>query len=109
MISTNTKRAYSEVDTLLEYIGPSRSERIPLEIRNFIKKNKDQTYTKEIVESIPLKEQNFSKRALSIFAYLDLAFMCDSPKLKEKLIKIYTRNQEINDQEALKRKQNWFS
>ena len=101
MISTlNYKRAYSEVDTFIDLLNEDKQEKIPKELRDFFKNEKDNSYNKIIEPCKPIKEQNLSNEALTIIAYLNLTYWCEDENEKQILLSIYDEN-EIKYQQEL--------
>lgn len=101
MISTlNYKRAYSEVDTFIDLLNEDKQEKIPKELRDFFKNEKDNSYNKIIEPCKPIKEQNLSIEALTIIAYLNLTYWCEDENEKQILLSIYDEN-EIKYQQEL--------
>ena len=66
------KRAYAEVDEFLSLLDIDTQNEIPIELREFFSKNKDESYKKEIDINIPIREQNLMKETLAIIAFLNL-------------------------------------
>ncbi len=87
------KKAYSEVDTFIELLNDENKKKIPKELIDFFKKEKDSNYKKDIDPNKPIKEQNLSTEALSIIAYLNLTYWCEDENEKKKLIEIYNENE----------------
>jgi hypothetical protein len=93
---TNTidyKKAYSEVDTFIELLNDENKKKVPKELIDFFKKEKDPNYKKVIDPNKPIKEQNLSQEALSIIAYLNLTYWCEDENEKNELIEIYNQNE----------------
>lgn len=97
-ITSKTRRAYSEVDEFLNLLGEEYTKRIPLSIKELINKEKDYNYIKSISPKIPIDKQNLSEEALAIIAYLNLKYICNNEKEKERLRKVYVVN-EISKEE----------
>ena len=87
------KRAYAEVDEFLSLLDIDTQNEIPIELREFFSKNKDESYKKEIDINIPIREQNLMKETLAIIAFLNLKYWCKDPNEKMKLKKIYEQNE----------------
>ena len=94
----NHKKAYSEVDAFIDLLSDETKSKLPKELIDFFKKEKDFTYKKEIDSNKPIKEQNFSEEALSIIAYLNLEYLCEDENEKQQLIKIYNENERKHQQ-----------
>ena len=97
------KRAYAEVDEFLSLLDIDTQNEIPIELREFFLKNKDESYKKGIDINIPIKEQNLMKETLAIIAFLNLKYCCKDPNEKMKLKKIYEQNEKkhtINNEKS---------
>lgn len=104
-VTENTRKAYSEVDQILELIDEEQKNEIPKKLREFFKEEKDKTYEKKIDKNIPIKEQNLKKETLAIIALLNLEYWCKDENEKNRLKAIYAKN-EKEYQEKLKEKFN---
>ena len=91
-ISLNKKRAFSEVDAFLSTLGKSYINKIPKDILDVIKSEKDESYKVKIDPDISIESQDFSREAISIILWLNLEFFCNDEQ-KELLEKIYSNNQ----------------
>lgn len=105
MISTTTRQAYSEVDEFIELLNDKDKQKIPEDLRKIFKTEKDKEYKKGIDLNIPIKDQNLKRETLAIIAMLNLKYWCEDEKEREKLKKIYEKN-EIEYQEGQRRKYN---
>lgn len=94
MISQNIKEAYSEIDEFLKLLDEEDRNKVPEYLRKFFKDNKDLEYVKEIKKDIPIKEQNLKEETLALIALLNLKYWCDNEKERQRLIKIYSENEE---------------
>lgn len=104
-ISINTRQAYSEIDAFLGILSEEKRNEIPQKLITLFKKEKDQSYVKEIDINAPLKNQNLKEETLDIIAFLNLQYWCKDETEKERLMKIYTRNEQ-KYQEELREKYN---
>lgn len=93
-ISENMKKVYSEVDEFIELLASENKEKIPVEIRNFFKKEKDINYIKNINPNVSIKKQDLKFDTLAIIALLNLNYICEDENEKENLRKIYFENEE---------------
>lgn len=94
MISQNIKEAYSEIDEFLKLLDEEDRNKVPEYLRKFFKDNKDLEYVKEIKKDIPIKEQNLKEETLALIALLNLKYWCDDEEERQRLIKIYSENEE---------------
>lgn len=94
MISQNTKEAYSEIDDFLELLDEDTKEKVPEYLRKFFKDNKDKDYRKRIISDISIKDQNLKEETLALIAMLNLKYWCKDEEERQRLIKIYSDNEE---------------
>lgn len=104
-ISVSTRMAYAEIDTFLELVDAEDREKIPKNLRELFKREKDKDYIKNIDSNIPISEQNLKEETLAIIALLNLKYWCDDETEKERLKKVYKENEivynrEINDNQV---------
>lgn len=97
-ISLSKKRAFSEVDAFLSTLGKSYINKIPKDILDVIKSEKDESYKVKIDPDISIESQDFSREAISIILWLNLEFFCNDEQ-KELLEKIYSNNQKLYEKE----------
>ena len=93
VISINTRQAYSEVDEFLDIISAENREKVPKYLREFFNKEKDETYIKRIIPSIPIKKQNLKEETLAIIAWLNLEYWCQDKDEKKRLKEVYENNE----------------
>lgn len=95
----STMEAYAEVDTILNLMDEKYVREIPEKLRELFKNKKAKDYSKNIVDNIPLKEQNLNKETLSILAVLNYNYWCKDEKRKKELWDIYSENERKYQQE----------
>lgn len=105
MLSVNTRQAYTEIDNFIELLDEYNRNKVPKKLREYFKKEKDNTYTKTINPNIPIKEQNLKEETLALIAMLNLQYWCEDEEEKRRLRKIYSDN-EIKHQEKLRKMYN---
>ena len=93
-ISKTTRRAYSEVDEFLSLISEENLNKVPQEIKNLFKEEKDKKYVKNIDPNEDIAKQDLMEETLAIIAMLNLKYWCEDEKEKERLIEIYQNNEE---------------
>ena len=108
VVSSTTKRAYSEVDYFLSNLSEETRDKIPQKILDTFKTYKDQTYVKTFDPRVNMKDQNFMKESFTILAVLNYYFWCDDVAEKEKLREMYRENGKKMSQE-IERKLNELS
>ena len=101
MLSVNTRQAYTEIDNFIELLDEYNRNKVPKKLREFFKKEKDDTYSKVINPNIPIKEQNLKEETLALIAMLNLQYWCEDEEEKRRLKKIYSDN-EIKHQQKLR-------
>lgn len=104
-ISIKTRQAYTEIDNFLDLIDYEDRNKIPKQLREMFKKEKDNNYEKNIEINKPISEQNLKEETLGIIALLNLQYWCTDEKEKERLKQIYAKN-ENKYQEELREKYN---
>ena len=92
-ISINTRQAYCEVDEFLNIISVESKNKVPEYLREFFNKEKDETYIKRIIPSIPIKEQSLKEETLAIIAWLNLEYWCQDEDEKKRLKEVYENNE----------------
>jgi len=76
-------RAYSEVYSFLNTLGSEYIYKIPEEIYNTVKENRDKEYNPVYQKEQTLKEGMLSIEALSLIAALNLQYWCSDEEKKE--------------------------
>lgn len=97
-----TRQAYSEVNKFLEVIGEEMSNKIPLKLRNFFKREMDKNYIPTININTPIKEQKLKRKTIAIIAGLNLQYWCKEERKKE-LLEIYYNNEKKYQDELHKK------
>lgn len=64
-----------EVDEILNYLSEEDLRKIPEEVRNTIKENKDNEYFWKYDETKPLKEQDVSRDTIAFLSYLNMEYL----------------------------------
>ncbi len=105
MLSVNTRQAYAEIDNFIELLDEYNKNKIPKKLREFFKKEKDETYKKDINPNIAIKDQNLKEETLALIAILNLKYWCEDEEEKQRLKKIYAENEE-RYQQKLREKYN---
>ena len=98
-ISINTRNAYAEVDNFIECLDLYYKNKVPDDIKEYFKKEKNKNYNKMIDINQPIKNQNLMDETLAIIAMLNLKYWCDDEEEKKRLINIYLENErKIHDE-----------
>lgn len=96
--------AYAEVFEILSYMNKKTVMKIPFEILQFLKENRNKEYISKINPNNIFNPENISNEAREILAYIDLEYLASEKSRKEKLC-IYKEN-EKKYQEELREKYN---
>ena len=104
-VSFQTRQAYAELDTFIELLDDSLKNKIPTKLIEFLKREKDLSYVKNININIPIKEQNLKRETLSLIALINLEYLCEDENEKVRLNEIYKKN-EVEYKEHMKEKYN---
>ena len=83
MLTTATRQAYSEIDEFLALLSENDRNKIPSELREYFKREKDRNYVKNICIDIPISKQNLRKETLHLIAFLDFQYWSDEHRKKE--------------------------
>lgn len=84
-----------EVDEILSYLSEEDYNKIPEDIKNFIKENKDSKYIWKYDETKELKDQDVDRETIVILSYINSEYLL-SAEQKELMEQIY----ELNEQKA---------
>lgn len=83
---------YSEVYSLLNALGPKYINAIPQKLYKLIDEKREKLYNPTYDLSIPLYEQNISKKATALICLLHYNYWCKSEEEKNKIDKILKYN-----------------
>jgi len=81
-----------EVDEILNYLSEEDLLKIPEEVRNVIKENKDKEYFWKYDETKPLKEQDVSRDTIAFLSYLNMEYLLNE-KQKEYMQRLHELNE----------------
>jgi len=81
-----------EVDEILNYLSEEDLLKIPEEVRNTIKENKDKEYFWKYDETKPLKEQDVSRDTIAFLSYLNMEYLLNE-KQKEFMQQLHELNE----------------
>ena len=94
----NIYKAFSEVDTILEYSSEEIRNKVPDKFRQLIKNNKDNNYKLILDEHKKLNDQELLIETREILSLIYRDYLCSEDERKE-LIKINNqRLEEINEE-----------
>lgn len=86
-------KAYAEIDEILQLLQSDYVEKVPLKLREFFSKEKDEEYNVNINPNIPLEEQKLLPETISILALLKLDYWCESKMAKQELLELFNNNE----------------
>ena len=96
---SNLKKAFSEVDMILDLIDSEMKNKVSANFIKFIKEDKDNNYKPNINPELPLEEQNILPETIDILALLKLNYWCNEEEKKE-LLKVLNKNEQQFQKEA---------
>ena len=96
---SNLKKAFSEVDMILDLIDSEMKNKVSANLIKFIKEEKDNNYKPNINPELPLEEQNILPETIDILALLKLNYWCNEEEKKE-LLKVLNKNEQQFQKEA---------
>lgn len=97
-VSLSTRQAYSEVEQFLSLLEEEQINKIPKQLRELFKEEKDYNYKKIIDPNQPIKDQNLKGETLAIIALLNLEYWCEDEQEKERLRKVYSNNEKAYEE-----------
>ena len=81
----------TEVDEILKYLPKESFNKIPLNILEYINKNKDNNYIWKFDEEKKLYEQNLNNDTIAILSYINAEYLVN-PEQKKFLYNLYKFN-----------------
>lgn len=91
-----TNKTYEEVYQILSHMNKATVMKIPVEILNKIKTERDKSFITRIDEKDIFNLNNVSEETIDILLWLDVNY-CMNPKEKEKIIKEFENNTNIEE------------
>lgn len=91
--------AYSEVYEIINKMGKDYKDKIPNKLKLTIIEEMDKSYKPNIDVEIPLKKQNIHKKTYDILGMLQLNYWCKNESEKKELIKKFSNNDKIREEE----------
>ncbi len=86
--------AYAELDEILSYMSSEYIDKIPLEFKELVLREKAANYINKIDVNKPLEEQNLQRKTLILLAVLWLNYWCTNEKEKQEFLNELNTNQE---------------
>lgn len=93
-------KAFTEVYTILQYLDEEELEKIPNEVLDVIKENRDKEYTYEMNADLDLKEQRMLPETKALLFNLFRDYL-SLPEQKEKIIRMQ-KEERIKNEEKKK-------
>lgn len=98
----NNKKALVEVDEILKYLPKEDLEKIPEEIRELIKRNKDKDYVWHMDKTKTLDEQELDGDTIVILSYINMEYLLNKEQ-KELMEKIHAENEKKLEKEKMEK------
>ena len=89
-----TRQAYSEICTVLEYMPNEYVKKIPKKVIELFQTEKLENYEVNINRTNPLDKNYLSKKTMVLIAMLNYQYWCPNKKVKDQLYKQYLSNNE---------------
>ena len=86
------KKCLIQVDEVLNHLRNEDLNKIPLDIRNSIKENKDKNYIWEYDETKELWDQDLDRKSIAILSYLNMEYLVNKEQ-KELLKQMHRFNE----------------
>lgn len=90
-----------QLDEVLNHLSKKDLKKIPDEIREGIKEQKDKEYVWKYNENKQLKEQGLNRKTIAILSYLNTEYLLND-KQKELMRKIHKLNEQTLEKEKMK-------
>ena len=98
VVMEEENKRFVEVYEILKQMSPESVMKIPEDIRNYIKDNRDEEYIWNYDKTKDFKNQNINEDTLVMLAYLNTEYMLDE-KQKQLMQQIYNINQQKLEKE----------
>ena len=102
-IAKNTRIAYAQIDSFIDLLPEKEKMKIPNELIELFRKEKDNEDTKKLSLDIPIEEQDLIDETWNLIAFLYLKYLCEDEEEKKELEEIYEENDEKYMQEMKKK------
>ena len=90
---------YSEVYAVLSLMELQYIDKIPNQLMELVRSEKNEKYAPNIKIDIPLDEQGLQRKTLAFLAMLNLNYWCENEKEKQELLEMYSENDRIAETE----------
>lgn len=71
-----------EIDVILSYLNEEELEKIPEDVRRYIKENKSTDYIWEYDENKSLADQDISRETMALLSYLNMRYLLNEQQRK---------------------------
>lgn len=93
-----TELAYAEVDAILDLLEDEYVNKIPAQVREFFKKEKNKEYRTNINAEIGLDKQDLKDETISILTLLQINYLCDSEEEKQEILNELYENDRLKEE-----------
>lgn len=90
--------AYSEINEIINMLEDEDKNKVPENIRNFFKEEKNNDYIPQIDPSKPLIEQNLKRETIILLTILNLNYWCENEVEKQKWWNELEKNQKESEE-----------
>ena len=90
---------YSEVYAVLSLMESQYIDKIPNQLMELVRSEKNEKYAPNIKMDMPLDEQGLQRKTLAFLAMLNLNYWCENEKEKQELLEMYSENDRIAETE----------
>lgn len=90
---------YTEVYEIINHVEEKERNKIPKNVIDFIKENKNDNYNFKIDENKTFENQTLKRETLVFMALISLNYWCENDEEKEQLIKEFSENDKKREQE----------
>lgn len=98
-----TRQAYAEICTVLQYMPDEYVKKIPEKVIKLFQTEKLEDYEVNINKSNPLDKNYLSQKTMVLIAMLNYKYWCPNKKVKDELYKQYLSNNEKYENEIRKK------
>ena len=82
---------YEEVYAILEMLGSEYKNKLPIKLYKHIAKNRNKSY---VLNNTVTNGLRLRKDTIEFISYLNLMYWCDDVAERQRLVEIYTKNEE---------------
>ncbi|MBP3801293.1 MAG: hypothetical protein J6I85_04570 [Clostridia bacterium] len=92
------KKVLTEVYEILKYLSSENFNKIPSNVINLIKENKDENYIFKYDVSKSLQEQNISRDAVAVLSYINMEYLLND-RQREFIENLHRKNEDDLEQQ----------